>query len=503
MTFTRKPVFWILHFLFFIACVLYAWKNFNRAFPFVDIQIKMDRKTALEKAAQLASDHGLFPKQGYLKAVTFQIDSPTQNFIELEAGGPRSLKSILKEGVYTPYTWQVRHFAQGQTNESRLSFTPDGTLYGLWEKISEDDPGAALDAAQARKLAESSAQGSWAVDLKPYHLVEQASQTRKSGRVDHSFIYERGQVGDGKYRLKLSLSGNRLSEISRFIQVPDAFFRRFEAMRSANSTVSSLAGAVIVLLYGLGFCGFGLFTLARRHAVLWRRPAALAAFISLLQFLDHLNRLPLEWMDYDTAISTQAFVVRLVTNWLLEAIFDFIIVVIPLLAGESLSRLAFADHPQLWRVFTGDAAGSRQIFGRILGAYLLVGLNFAWAAWIYIVGSQRLGWWNPSELLFHPDELATYFPWLTSIANSLHAGIWEECLFRAVPLAGAALLGNRFGRRAAWIAGAFILQMLVFGAAHADYPAQPSYARLVELLVPSSLFGGMYLLFGLLPAMLM
>ena len=42
--------------------------------------------------------------------------------------------------------------------------------------------------------------------------------------------------------------------------------------------------------------------------------------------------------------------------------------------------------------------------------------------------------------------------WLGPIVASLHAGLWEETLFRAVPLAGVALLGQRFGGRRYWIA---------------------------------------------------
>ena len=73
----------------------------------------------------------------------------------------------------------------------------------------------------------------------------------------------------------------------------------------------------------------------------------------------------------------------------------------------------------------------------------------------------------------------------------------------AVPLAGAALIGDRFGNRRAWIAGAFVLQIVIFGAGHAAYPTQPSYARVIELIVPSTIFGLLYLRFGLLPAIVM
>jgi hypothetical protein len=72
-------------------------------------------------------------------------------------------------------------------------------------------------------------------------------------------------------------------------------------------------------------------------------------------------------------------------------------------------------------------------------------------------------------------------------------------LFRAIPLAGAALLGTHFGKKNWWIGAAFILQAVVFGAAHATYPTQPSYARLIELIIPSLIWGATYLRFGLLP----
>jgi MFS family permease len=47
------------------------------------------------------------------------------------------------------------------------------------------------------------------------------------------------------------------------------------------------------------------------------------------------------------------------------------------------------------------------------------------------------------------------------------------------------------------------VQALVFGGGHANYPAQPAYARLVELILPAIGFGLVYFFFGLLPAIIM
>ena len=94
-------------------------------------------------------------------------------------------------------------------------------------------------------------------------------------------------------------------------------------------------------------------------------------------------------------------------------------------------------------------------------------------------------------------------PALPPIAISLQAGFMEECVFRAIPLALGALIGERYGRRRLGIAIAFVLQALVFGGAHANYPGLPSYSRLVELVVPSMLWALIFLRYGLLPTILL
>ena len=87
------------------------------------------------------------------------------------------------------------------------------------------------------------------------------------------------------------------------------------------------------------------------------------------------------------------------------------------------------------------------MLGRTVAGYLLVSVFFAYDVLLYVVTTNLFGWWSPAEALVHPDVLATYAPWLSAISNSFQAGFWEEALFRAVPIAGAALIGDRFGKR--------------------------------------------------------
>src|SRR6185436_9437277 len=80
---------------------------------------------------------------------------------------------------------------------------------------------------------------------------------------------------------------------------------------------------------------------------------------------------------------------------------------------------------------------------------------------------------------------------------------WEEALFRAVPIAGAALIGERVGHRKLFIVLGFIVQAIIFGAGHAPYPNQPAFARPVELIIPSIGFGLLFMYFGLLPGIVL
>jgi hypothetical protein len=500
----RKPLFWIAFAALSAGSIYFAVRFFSRAFPIVALDLQMDRETALGKAKQLEARFHFGP-DGFDQAASFAGDQSVQNFVELEAGGTEAFKKMTDEGLYHAYKWTVRHFKPGETRETRIRFTPRGDPYGFVVKLPENEPGATLESDSARTIADTAAANEWGIDLGKYQLEEKSQEVRPGGRVDHTFVYERSdaRIGEGRYRLRLVVGGDKLTELTHLVKVPEAFSRRYEEMRSANNLISVAGTIPLVILYLIGGCGFGLFFLLRHRWINWRMPLFWGLLIALLQLLVGFNEWPLVWMNYDTAISARGFVVQQVMFILLNFLFMGFVLVLSFMAAEGLSRRAFPDHIQLWRLWSNGPASSRAVLGRTAAGYLLVGVFFAYDVLLYFVTSRTLGWWTPSDVLVQPDVLATYFPWLSSIAISAQAGFWEETLFRAVPIAGAALLGSRFGGRRWWIAGAMIVQALIFGAGHAGYANQPAYARVVELIIPSLMFGGLYLFFGLLPAVVL
>ena len=500
----RRPTFWILLAALGIGGVVTAVRLFSVALPNISIDITMDRGGALERAAGLALENGWGAPDDRSAASFGAVAPEVQMYVELEGGGREAFARLSEQGVYEPYQWRVRRFAERRIEESMVGFTPAGRAYGFRLRLSEADAGTGnLDGPAARALAEATA-SDWGVDMPAYRLLESSQEALPGGRVDHELVFERTDqsLGEARFRMRIGVAGSQASELTHFVYVPEAFSRRYADMRATNDAIALASQALFMLLFVLVGAGLGSALLLRQGWLEWRVPLAWGAVIAFFFGLNTVNQLPLSWMSYDTALSSTNFVLQQLGASVAIGLLGTPLIAFFLLAGESLGRRAFAGHLQQWRFWSPDVASSRTAMGMTVAAYLLVGIQLGYVVLFYL-GTQRLeGWWSPADALVQPDLLATYLPWLRAVSVALFASFWEESVFRAVPIACAALLGARYGRRGAWIWSAVVLQAVVFAAAHANYPQQPPYARVVELTAPALLWGVVYVHYGLVPTIL-
>ncbi|MGB8468442.1 MAG: type II CAAX endopeptidase family protein [Candidatus Babeliales bacterium] len=499
----KRPLCWIVLTSICISGLLFTYHYFGKAFPIIDLDLSLDRARAMEQARSIAHRASWGPDE-YQQAVNFESDDATKNFIELEGGGRDALRTIIKENIYCPYFWHVRHFKEKEIQETHIYFKPDGQLYGFKHSIADEQPGAALSSEQARTIAQKQAHDMWHIPLDAYTLIETSQEKKASKRIDHSFTYERTnkKIGEGTYRMHLVVSGDALTEYTTYIHVPEAFERRYEHMRSLNDLIGSLASVLYALCYFFIGTLLVLFFSARYTVIPWRSAFLASCALGILVVLSELNSFPLSWINYDTAIAKNNIYSKFALS--LISSFSYIALIYGLIfaSAELLTRHAFGHHLQLWKLWRRENAASFAVLGRTVGGYLLLGYDLAFAVAVYIVGAYYFGWWTPSSTLINPNILGTPFPWLDAISSSLVAGFFEECAFRAIPLSLAALAGKRWGKPRLCLIVGFIIQALIFGAAHATYPSQPAYARIIELFIPSCIFGILYLVYGLLPAII-
>jgi hypothetical protein len=500
----QKPITWLVFVLLAVAGIIYTYLNFDKANSLVNVEIEMDRHTAMVKAARLAKEFNLGP-DSYKQAAAFRNDTEFQNFVELEAGGLDAFKQVIASGYYFPYQWTVRHFKEQETNEVKFCFKPDGSVYGFTEKIPEAQEGKALTATEAKRIAEESATLNWHVKFNDYEIIEESKEEQTNGRIDHIFIYERNEKisANSGFRLKLIVSGDKLTSVDYHVKIPEEFKRTYAEMRSANDMIATVASAIILLLYGLLGVIIGIFILLRSRRLIWK-PAILwglgIAFASV--FLVGVNHLPFAWFTYDTSSSQSNFLSRELLMSFLSAMAMGGMLAITFMSAEGLGRMAFPKHIQWWRLVLRKNAGSLPVLGQVAGGYLFAIIIIAFDVMFYVTTTTHFGWWSPAGTLSDPNILATYLPWFDSIAISLQAGFWEEALFRAVPIAGIFILTKGKKSQKIWIVLVLLIQTLVFGAGHANYPQQPAYARVIEMVVPFVLMGIIYIYYGILPAVI-
>lgn len=498
----RKSIFWTIFIVISVIFAALSFKYFHIASPILDLKISMNKSQALEKATEICKKYNLGPKE-YSQSAFFFSDTNLQNYVELDIGR-KAFSDLIENKLYSPYMWQVRHFKENELNQVIIKFSPDGIPYGFIETISENEKRASLKSEEAQKVAQKFMSNEWHINLKNYYLLDKCYKVQPSNRTDHTFIYElkNKTLGQAHYRISVEVSGNKVTKLDHFIDIPEDFFKKYNQMRATNDTISSCASAAMYILYLLLGCLLSIILLFRKN-LLNIKPAIITGFLlGLAQLFVQLNQIDFIWIYYDTATSANLYLFQCILNLLIKFIFWVSLYIVSIMAAESLSRIAFSNHIQFFKTFNSKNAASYTILGKTIGGYLFVSFDFILTIITYYIGSKYFGWWSPSCTLTNPNILSTHMPGLGAICQAMCAGFWEECLFRAVPISVFAILGKYFNKQKTFLTIGFILQAIIFGAAHANYPSLPGYVRVIELIIPSTTFGLIFIYFGLAPAIL-
>lgn len=482
----RSPRRWMLIVLALLALagLVIGIRLFTVAFPEASIEFKISRSEASAQASDLLTRMGHQPA-GYREAIVFDYDELTKTYLEREIGLEKS--SRLMQSDISVWRWKYRRFRPLQKEEFYVFLDTSGRLVGYQHLIEEARKGPALESARAREVAEAFLRETVKLPLDRYALVEERSLERPERR-DHVLTWERKEfkAGDATYRAQVTLQGGEVGGYDEYLKIPESWQRDFQEMRSHNNLLQNAATVLFVLLF-LAMLVV-LFARLQRGQGSWRLPLALGGAMFVLQFLQGLNQLPLWLMEFSTTSTLGSFVVSSIGLIFLEALGTALLVFVPAAAGEPLYRRYFPSKLSLENLFSRSAAGTAEFARGSVVGYLFVLVHFGFITAFYYYG-RSFGFWSPADVNY-TNAVSTAIPWITPLALSFNASLFEEFTFRlfAIPFFKRYL-------RSTWLA--IVLPAFLWGFLHSAYPQQPSYVRGLEVGLIGVVAGWLMVRFGI------
>jgi membrane protease YdiL (CAAX protease family) len=484
----RILVLWILC---GIVGALFAHKYFFRAFPEASVDFKISRAEAQTRAKAFVEGLGE-NLSGYRSTIIFEVDDNAKTYLERELGLQQA--NHLMSSELSIWYWEVRFFRPQQEEEFRVHVNPAGQVVGYEHKIEEARGAKSLNREEAVSAAEKFLQAKVGTDLKRWDfLAEEANSEARPNRLDWSFTWERKgfKAKDAPYRLQVGLLGDHIGSTQEFLQVPEAWTRDYEHLRSTNNLYEIIAIIPYGFLLG-GAVWLGVL-LTKQGRTTWTPALLLGALVTSLYALMKLN----EWNSlspsYDTHDSYAGFMALRILLVLLESAASGILVTLVLPGGEPLYRAAQPEHLRLYKAFTLRGLLSKEFFCSSIVGLSMAAAHIGFIVAFYMVGS-RFGFWAPQDTNYS-EAFNTAIPWISGVAIGITAATSEEFLFRlfAIPF-----LRKFWGLRIL----AVILPAFFWGFLHSNYPQEPGYVRGLEVGLIGIVAGFVVLRWGIVATLI-
>jgi membrane protease YdiL (CAAX protease family) len=481
--------------ILWLACgiigALFAQKYFFRAFPEASVDFKVSRTEAQSRAKQFVEGLGE-NLSGYQSTIVFDVDENAKTYLERELGLQQANHMMSSE--LNIWYWDVRFFRPQQEEEFLVRISPAGRIVGYDHKIEEARGAKSLSRDEAIAAAETFAQSKLGEDLSQWEFLqaEANSQTRPN-RIDWSFTWERKgfKAKEAPYRFQVGLQGDHIGGSQEFLQVPEAWTRDYQHLRSTNIFYNQIALIPYGFLLG-GAVWLGI-VLTRQGKTSWGAAVKIGVVVAILYFLMQLNDWGSVRAGYDTHFTYASYVLRSLLSMLLAAVGTALTVSLVLPGGEPLYRAAQPERLRLTRAFTLRGMRSKEFFCACVVGICLAAAHIGFIVAFYMVGGH-FGVWAPQDLNYS-DVVNTSFPWIAGVAIGVLAATSEEFLFRlfAIPF-----LHKLTGSRVL----AVILPAFFWSFLHSAYPQEPGYIRGIEVGMIGIVAGLVMLRWGIIATLI-
>jgi membrane protease YdiL (CAAX protease family) len=463
----RSLLLWVLCGLLGLA---FAHHYFFRAFPEASVDFKISRGEALAQARDFVQGMGE-NLDGYKSSITFQVDDNAKTYLERELGlqdANRTMSSQLNI-----WFWEVRFFKPLQEEEFQVRVSPGGRVVAYGHKIEEARGAKSLTREEALAAAQQFLQTRLGTNLDNWNfLPDQANSEVRPNRLDWSFTWERKdfKAKDAPYRLEVGLQGDRVGSTQEYLQVPEAWTRNYDHLRSTNNLYESFALVPYGFMLG-GAIWLGI-SLLRQRRTNWMPALFVGGLVTGLYLLMKLNEWSALLASYDTHDSYRGFVALRLFLVLLESVATGLTAALVIPGGEPLYRSRKPEKLRLYKAFTARGIRSKEFFCSSVVGLSMAAAHMGFLVAFYIVAT-KLGAWAPQDLNY-TDAVNTAFPWIAGVAIGVTAATSEEFLFR---MFGIPFIEKLSGSRVL----AVILPAFFWSFLHSNYPQEPGYVRGIEV----------------------
>ena len=438
------------------------------------VKLRMTVSQAEHAADACLRSRGLDPSS-YHRVVTFSrnLGGSSLNYL-FEQAGVRRADQIYRRATQLA-AFEVRYFRPLQVQEHQVLFDAvTGQFIDYRLRLDENAPGATLEAAKARSLAEQTlAQRGF--QLSTLELQDSHSEKRKA-REDFTFVWQAKpgdfrNVGEEKYRATVNIAGDQVTGVSDYFKVPEEWTRRHFQRGLVNSILGLAAALLGIVLFVRAIILF--VAQLRAGQIAWRAAAPVAAILAGLSLLSDLNGLPYAEQGYSTSISLSTFWVQMATGTVLSNLSIA-------LGAWLLLAIAFGLYPEaksLWkrsaaRPWRRDAAFSLVLV--ITGAAALQKFNLAL--------SLRWPALFPPALDFIPSGMNSVSPALAALCSAIPSAVSGAAALGIV----VAILRSGWTRRAWWIWLLLVLWLVALGPAGAHSVGEYFAVWAVKLLTSAA-----------------
>jgi membrane protease YdiL (CAAX protease family) len=484
----RALVLWII---FGVLGLVFAQRYFFRAFPEAAVDFKVSRTEAQQRAKNFVQGLGE-NLDGYQSTITFQVDDNAKTYLERELGLQEANRLMSSE--LNIWFWEVRFFKPQQEEEYQVRVSPGGKVVAYSHKIEEARGAKSLGREEALSAAQQFLQTKVGTNLDNWNfLPEEANSETRPNRLDWSFTWERKnfKAKDAPYRLEAGLQGDHIGSTQEFLQVPEAWTRSYQHLRSSNIFYNQIA----LIPYGflLGAALWLGISLMRQNKTSWGAALKLGGLVAVLFFLMQANDWNSIRAGYDTHQAYSSFVAAQLAKLLLGALATGLMVTLVLPGGEPLYRAAQPARLRLYQAFSRRGIRSKEFFSSSVVGISMAAAHMGFIVAFYMVGS-KFGVWAPQDLSYS-DVVNTSFPWIAGVAIGVMAATSEEFLFRlfAIPF-----LEKMTGSRIL----AVILPAFFWSFLHSAYPQEPGYIRGIEVGLIGILVGIVMLRWGIVATLI-